>query len=126
MAQPVDQPALRHNLHPCSNARSASANPHQAKVAILKCFEYSAQCWHELRADRLSDVYLRTSSRFFSSRFALHITLISAKSDGLQPCSRSAICDSLPGLWNPNDRLSTSVPALRRRTHRYPDAVDLV
>ena len=44
MAQPVNQPALRHNLHPGTNTRGTGPDPHQAKIAIVKCFEYSAQC----------------------------------------------------------------------------------
>ena len=39
MAQPVDQPALRHDLHPGADAGGAGADPHQAEIAILKCFK---------------------------------------------------------------------------------------
>jgi hypothetical protein len=39
MAEPVDEPALRHDLHPGANAGSASTDPHEAKIAIFKCFE---------------------------------------------------------------------------------------
>src|SRR5208283_4276781 len=42
MAESVDEPALRHNLHPGADAGSAGANPHQAKIAILKCFKNPA------------------------------------------------------------------------------------
>src|ERR1700739_4852787 len=42
MTEPVDQPALRDNLHPGADAGCAGAKPHQAKIAILKCFEDSA------------------------------------------------------------------------------------
>jgi len=53
MAQPVNQPALRHDLHPCADTRRTGADPHQPEIAILKCFEDSAQRWrqHGLRAD---------------------------------------------------------------------------
>ena len=44
MAQPVDQPALRHNLHPGANAGRTGTEPHQAEIAILKCFKYPAKC----------------------------------------------------------------------------------
>jgi hypothetical protein len=33
---------LRHDLHPGSNAGRASADPHQTKIAVLKCFKNSA------------------------------------------------------------------------------------
>ena len=64
MTQPVDEPALGDDLHPGANTGRTGADPHQAEISILKCFEYSAQRrrWHGLRAD-LSDVYLRTSAR---------------------------------------------------------------
>jgi hypothetical protein len=64
MAQAVDEPALRHDLHPGADTRSTGAKPHQAEVAILKCFENSAKRrrWHLFRA-ALSNVYLRTSKR---------------------------------------------------------------
>ena len=39
VAQPVDQPALRHDLHPGADAGRAGAKPHQAEIAILKCFK---------------------------------------------------------------------------------------
>src|SRR5262249_48293568 len=39
VTEAVNQPALRHNLHPGTNAGSAGANPHQAEIAILKCLE---------------------------------------------------------------------------------------
>ena len=39
VAEPVDQPALRHDLHPGANAGGAGAKPHQAEIAILKCFK---------------------------------------------------------------------------------------
>ena len=34
-----DQPALRRDLHPRADAGRAGAHPHQAEVAVLKCFE---------------------------------------------------------------------------------------
>jgi hypothetical protein len=43
MAQPVDEPALRHNLHPGTNTRGTGTDPHQAKIAVLKCLEDSAK-----------------------------------------------------------------------------------
>ena len=42
MAEPVDQPALRHDLHPGADAGGAGANPHQAEIAVLKCFKNPA------------------------------------------------------------------------------------
>lgn len=52
MAQPIDQPALRHDLHPGANAGHAGTKPHQTEISILKCFEYPAKCQrlHVLRA----------------------------------------------------------------------------
>jgi hypothetical protein len=41
MTQPIDQPRLRHNLHPRANAGGAGANPHQTKIAVVKCLENS-------------------------------------------------------------------------------------
>src|ERR1700722_1910564 len=48
VAEPVDKPALRHDLHPGADAGGAGAKPHQAKIAILKCFEDAANSvnWH--------------------------------------------------------------------------------
>ena len=43
MAQAIDKPALRHDLHPGANAGGAGADPHQAEIAILKCFEDPTQ-----------------------------------------------------------------------------------
>ena len=43
MAEPVNQPSLRHDLHPGSNARRARSHPHQAEIARLKRLEDSAQ-----------------------------------------------------------------------------------
>src|SRR5580692_12436792 len=58
MAEAVNEPSLRHDLHPCADAGGTRPNPHQAKVAILKGFEDSAQrrsvhvcgsrCWRQL------------------------------------------------------------------------------
>src|SRR5580698_6888692 len=64
MAQPVNQPALRHDLHPGANTRRTRPNPHQAEIAVLKCFEYSAQCRsrHGLAAVSRWTIYLRTST----------------------------------------------------------------
>ena len=39
MAEVIDQPRLRHDLHPASDAGRAGANPHQAEIAVLECFE---------------------------------------------------------------------------------------
>jgi hypothetical protein len=51
MAETIDEPALRHDLHPRTDAGSAGAKPHQAKVAILKCLEDAANnvSWHSPR-----------------------------------------------------------------------------
>ena len=70
MAQAVDEPALGDDLHPGADTGGAGADPHQAEIAVLKCFENSAQRrrWHGLRAVFLSDVYLRTSERAAVSR----------------------------------------------------------
>ena len=64
MAQAIDEPALGDDLHPGADTGGAGADPHQAEIAILKCFENSAQRrrWHGFRAVLLSDVYLRTSA----------------------------------------------------------------
>src|SRR5438034_9132428 len=64
MAQTVNEPSLRDDLHPGADTGGTGADPHQAEIAILKCFEYSAQRrrWHGLRAVFQSDVYLRTSA----------------------------------------------------------------
>jgi hypothetical protein len=43
MAQPIDQPALRHNLHPGADAGHAGTQPHETEIPVLKCFEYPAQ-----------------------------------------------------------------------------------
>jgi hypothetical protein len=43
MAQAVDEPALRHDLHPGAYTRGTSPKPHQAKIAILKSFENLAE-----------------------------------------------------------------------------------
>ena len=43
MAQAIDEPALGHDLHPGADARGAGTDPHQPEIAIMKCFEYSAQ-----------------------------------------------------------------------------------
>jgi hypothetical protein len=42
MAKPVDQPPLGDDLHPGADARGAGAEPHQAKIAVFKCFKYPA------------------------------------------------------------------------------------
>jgi hypothetical protein len=42
MAEPVDQPALRHDLHPRADAGRAGAKPHQAEIAISKCLKDAA------------------------------------------------------------------------------------
>ena len=39
VAEAIDQPALGHDLHPGADARGAGADPHQAEIAIMKCFE---------------------------------------------------------------------------------------
>jgi hypothetical protein len=53
---------LRHDLHPGADAGSASANPHQAKIAVAKSFEdpadqANASPWH---ADRFGGPRLST------------------------------------------------------------------
>jgi hypothetical protein len=35
----VNQPALRHNLHPRADAGGAGTDPHETEIAILKCFK---------------------------------------------------------------------------------------
>ena len=42
MAEAIDKPALGDDLHPGADAGGAGADPHQAKIAILKCFENPA------------------------------------------------------------------------------------
>jgi hypothetical protein len=62
MAQPVDEPSLRDDLHPRADARHAGADPHETEIAIVKGFEDSAErrgldlvgCGHS------SGLYLRT------------------------------------------------------------------
>jgi hypothetical protein len=44
MAQPIDQPALRHDLHPGANADMQAPNHIKTEISILKCFEYPAKC----------------------------------------------------------------------------------
>ena len=41
MAEPINQPALRHNLHPGADAGSTGTEPHEAEIAILEGFEDS-------------------------------------------------------------------------------------
>jgi hypothetical protein len=43
VAEPIDEPALRNDLHPGANAGGAGANPHQAEITIMKCLEYPAK-----------------------------------------------------------------------------------
>src|SRR5579863_7425912 len=43
MAQTIDEPALRHDLHPSANAGRAGAEPHEPEVSILKSLEYPAK-----------------------------------------------------------------------------------
>ena len=43
MAQPINQPALRNDLHPGANAGHAGTEPHQPEISILKCFKYPAK-----------------------------------------------------------------------------------
>ena len=43
MAQAIDEPALRHDLHPGADAGRAGAEPHQTEITIMKCFEYPAK-----------------------------------------------------------------------------------
>ncbi len=43
MAQAIDEPALRHNLHPGADAGGAGAEPHQTEITIVKCFEDSVE-----------------------------------------------------------------------------------
>jgi hypothetical protein len=52
MAEAIDQPALGHDLHPGADAGHAGAEPHQAEIAIMKCFEDPAKkrSVHALRA----------------------------------------------------------------------------
>ena len=63
MAQPIDEPALRNDLHPRPNAGRARSDPHEAEVGIVKCLEDSPK---GRRLDLLgrghgSDLYLRTT-----------------------------------------------------------------
>ena len=46
VAEAVDQPALRHDLHPRADAGRAGADPHQPEIAILKCFEDAGDQWN--------------------------------------------------------------------------------
>src|ERR1700722_1924705 len=39
VAQAIDEPALGYDLHPCADAGRAGADPHQAKITILKCLK---------------------------------------------------------------------------------------
>src|SRR5579863_4725019 len=39
VAEPVNQPALSYDLHPCAYAGSAGAKPHQSEITILKSFK---------------------------------------------------------------------------------------
>ena len=43
MAQTIDEPALRHDLHPGADAGRAGTDPHQAEIPIMKCFKYPAK-----------------------------------------------------------------------------------
>jgi hypothetical protein len=38
-----DQPALGEHLHPGADGGCARADPHEAEVAVLKCFENALQ-----------------------------------------------------------------------------------
>jgi hypothetical protein len=42
VTEPVDEPALRDDLHPGADAGSTGSKPHEAEIAILKCFKDSA------------------------------------------------------------------------------------
>ena len=74
MAQPIDQPALRHDLHPGADTGRAGANPHQTEIAILKCFKYPAKELTSPCAPRVSGVALLSSHEpllaFLDSRAA--------------------------------------------------------
>jgi hypothetical protein len=52
VAEAINQPALGHDLHPRADAGRARADPHQAEIAILKCFEDPA---NQLSIQRHSD-----------------------------------------------------------------------
>jgi hypothetical protein len=39
VAQAINEPALRHDLHPGADAGGAGADPHQAEITILECFK---------------------------------------------------------------------------------------
>src|ERR1700733_13193123 len=79
MAQAVDEPALRDDLHPGADGGGAGADPHKAKIAILKSFEDSAQrrSLHGLEAGFGVTVYLRTNTSFRSARIATRNRILS-------------------------------------------------
>ena len=43
MAESINEPALRHDLHPGSDAGHTGTEPHQAEITILECFEDPAK-----------------------------------------------------------------------------------
>ena len=63
VAEAVDEPALRHDLHPGADAGSAGTNPHEAEITIMKCLEYLAKGrgLHVLRVRLSRAFYLRIS-----------------------------------------------------------------
>src|ERR1039457_2832554 len=74
VAEPVNQPALRDDLHPGADAGGAGANPHQAEIAILKCFKNAANQADRLRRLRksLTRAYPDlTECRRFASMFSM-------------------------------------------------------
>ena len=50
MAEIVDQPRLRHDLHPAADAGSAGADPHEAEIAVLESFEDAVEHSGDLRS----------------------------------------------------------------------------
>jgi hypothetical protein len=73
VAEPVDQPALGYDLHPGADAGGAGANPHQAEIAILKCFKDPGNQYGVLEGPRKS-LTCGSASADVSSQFrgAMH------------------------------------------------------
>src|SRR5947209_3656793 len=69
MAQLPDQPALRHDLHPRADAGGARPHPHQAEVAVLKCFEDPAEHgWRPGSKSRMRTAHETDCSSFARAR----------------------------------------------------------
>src|ERR1700686_2040788 len=82
VAEPVDQPALRLNLHPRADAGSAGPNPHQAKIAILKCFKNPANHLKFFRGPKKPNMLLPCSTRQAKNRsLLLHFCTLTDQSN---------------------------------------------